>query len=176
MRPAHDDADVVPLARAMHDALGRGVQPVVGARRREPVAAVGVPRIVEHLELGAAGVHRLALLGQVVHDAAVAAGGDAPLEPELEVLELVHGDDVAGRALLHQRAVRGLPALRQRGHPIAAPPVRRAAARMRAPRGSRRRAPRTPRRRRPRCAAGAPAASAAPTAGTSSCRASEPRR
>jgi hypothetical protein len=66
-------------------------------------------------------VDRFACLGCTVEDAAVATGGDLPLEGELEIPELVDGDDVATLADTRQRAVDDLPSLRYVGAAIAAP-------------------------------------------------------
>src|SRR5690606_4486068 len=126
VRPACHDARLVPLAyRVCHVACGR-VEPEVGAGRRQRALTVGVTGIVEHLHLGRGLEDVVRRFGATVEDAAVAAGGDAPLEYQLEVVELVAGHDVAavvGARDECQGAVTHLPGGRQVGPAVAAPGI-----------------------------------------------------
>src|SRR2546426_2891740 len=48
--PVHHETDLVPLTRGLHDAGGRGIQPVVRSGRGEARLAVGMPGVVERSE------------------------------------------------------------------------------------------------------------------------------
>src|SRR5690606_7771372 len=87
----------------------------------------------EHLHLRRVLVDPLRVFAGAEEDAAVAAGRDHPLEGELEVLELVHGDDVATRADPGERAIHDLPALGHALLPVAAPTGRGLAVEEQAP-------------------------------------------
>src|SRR5690606_15211874 len=104
---------------------GRRVQRVVRAGRGERVPTVRMTGVVEHLHLrsalpGLAGVRR-----DAEQDAAVAPFGESPFEAELEVAELLRGQQVAAVTVAHELAAFGLPAGRRRGIVEAAPAVER---------------------------------------------------
>ena len=69
-------------------------------------------RVVLELNLGTGGPRRVALVGHVIHDSAVAAFGNVVVEFQLEPVEFVGGDKVAGvvRIDAGHRAVLYLPA------------------------------------------------------------------
>ena len=104
-----DDLRMVPLAGRLHDLLGRRIDGIDRAGRGERVLAVAVLVVVEDLVLGAGLVGGAPRLGDAVHDAAVAARGDLPVDLELEVAELLDRADVAALAVEHQDAVGHLP-------------------------------------------------------------------
>ena len=122
----------VPLAgrpRGIDRFLGERI----GSRRVEPVEPAGPLRIlargvVQHLHLGS-GVPRLRrIFRDAKHDAAVAAGRNPVIELQLEPVELVGGDDVAGASgCPHERAVDHLPARRDGVGAEGAPALRRLA-------------------------------------------------
>src|SRR5436190_3625348 len=84
-----NDLRMVPLAGRLHDLLGRRIDGIDRAGRGERVLAVAVLVVVGDLVLGAGLVGGAPRLGDAVHDAAVAARGDLPVDLELEVAELL---------------------------------------------------------------------------------------
>lgn len=72
--------------------IGRGLVESI-----EPAATdfVGRLRVILELELGAGGPGSATILGDVIHDAAVAAFGDVVIELEFEPVVFIGGDDIA---------------------------------------------------------------------------------
>src|SRR6185437_3388125 len=113
---ADEEPNVVPLA----DRLGR-VERLAGLRIDrglvklvEPAAANRVLGflVVLELEFRTGGPGGAALVGHVIHDAAVAGFGDIVVKLELEPLELLIGEDVASvmRIDAHQDSILYFPA------------------------------------------------------------------
>src|ERR671915_810119 len=67
--------------------------------------------VVEHLHLRPGVVRLLSFLGDPVEDAAVAAWLHLPLEQQLEVAELVGGDEIPAPANARDRAINHTPAV-----------------------------------------------------------------
>src|SRR6476646_4008604 len=79
--------------------------------------------VVEELIFGRAPVDVIVFLGAMIEDARVSAGAELPVERELEVAELVPGDEVADGSGLRQHAVDDVPAGGQCLGLVAAPGV-----------------------------------------------------
>jgi len=113
---AEDEADMVPLAGGFGGVEGLAGSGVDGwlVESVEPAAALGVGGfgVVFELDFGAGGPGGAAVVGDAIHEAAVAAFGDIVVELDLEPREFVGGDDVAGvmRIDAGERAVLDLPA------------------------------------------------------------------
>src|SRR5437867_10425119 len=120
--PVQRETERVPLTRGFHDVSGRRIQPVVRSGRGEARLAVGMPGVVEDLHLRSTPVNGVVVLARPVEDAAVAIRGDLPFERQLEVLELLGGDDVGRPADPRERAVHHLPS-RWQGVHLPPPPA-----------------------------------------------------
>ena len=113
VRPLRDDARGVPLADRLQVPCRRRIEAVGRGGAGQPRLVVGRFGIVEQLVLGAGGVdavvvglaREIGILDAAVENPAVAGATDAPLELELEVAELILGDQIAGVSVLGQRAV-----------------------------------------------------------------------
>ena len=119
----HDPA-AVPVPDRPGRVLRRRVQGVVRPVR---VRVVGPEGAVADLVLGGVLVDVLGVLGGPVEDAAVAAVRHLPVERQLEVAELLLGDQVAGLLDPDQRPVDRLPAGRDALLLVAPPALRRGA-------------------------------------------------
>ena len=114
VRPCHDEPRIVPFADRPRDIAHRRLQSVIGAGGGQRVLAVRVTGVVEDLHLGSALPHLGADIHHAKDDAAVAAFGDLPLQPQIEIAELVDGDDVAAGSGSRQRSVNHGPTRRRR--------------------------------------------------------------
>ena len=72
--------------------------------------AVRVPGVVQYLHLGPAPVDLRVLLGGPIEDPRVPPRGDLPVEPELEVLELIDGHQVGAVTVVMDGPVQHVPA------------------------------------------------------------------
>src|SRR3989442_2220141 len=84
--PVHHETDLVPLTRGLHDAGGRGIQPLVRSGRGEARLAVGMPRVIEDLHLRSTPVNCVLVLSRPGENAAVAVPVDLPFERQLRDL------------------------------------------------------------------------------------------
>src|SRR6185503_20654552 len=99
----------------------RGVQVVRRARGLQRVLTVGMLRVIEHLHLGRVPIDLVLLFTRAIKDAAVPARLDLPVDRELEVAELVVGDDVATCPDAGKSAVLHFPAVGNRRLAVVAP-------------------------------------------------------
>src|SRR2546429_114256 len=119
-----DEPRRIPFAARVHHAGRRRVQTVRGTRRREPRFAVRVLRIVEHLHFRCVPIDLVAVFARAIENAAVAAGLDFPVDRQLEVPELLVGDDVPPRSDTRESAIPHRPTVGNVLLPII-PPTRR---------------------------------------------------
>jgi hypothetical protein len=73
-----------------------------------------MPGVVQHLHLGSAVPGAPLVLGDPEHDAAIAGLGDLRLESQLEVPELLFGDNITRRRDPRKGAIDDLPSVRHR--------------------------------------------------------------
>src|SRR5262249_3497672 len=88
--------------------------------------------VVEELVFGGAPVDVVVYFRPTIKDAAVAGLTDFPIEAQLEVRELISGDEIPDRAALGERAIGDFPAGRDGLGLVPAPPVERRAIEQRA--------------------------------------------
>ena len=111
---ADDDADLVPFVCWFHHSCGGGVQAERGSGGGKPIPTIRVTRIVEDLHFGPGLIGGLRPFSHPVHDPAVPALRDLPLEHQLEVPVLLCGDEVGALRyasqgpVLHRPTSRGL--------------------------------------------------------------------
>jgi|GEM_PF-3754270 len=99
-----DDPRLVPLAGRADDAARCGIETVVRAGGRQRIQPVGMAGVVDDLHFGGAQEDPFVPFFRAVEDAAAAAGGDLPLERELEIAVLRLDDQVAAGADTRERA------------------------------------------------------------------------
>src|SRR5687767_5651548 len=92
-----------------------------------------MPGVVEHLHLRTGEVGLIALLGHPIEDAAVSARLHLPLERQLEVAELIGGNDVAALPDACERAIHDAPSGGHIGPLVPAPSRGRGTIEQRAP-------------------------------------------
>lgn len=90
-----DEADIVPDASGSDEAGFGRIKAVDRTGGGQVVGSVGMAVVIEDLHFWPGFPGGAAVFGGAVHDAAVAAGGDAPLESEFEATVLLGGADVA---------------------------------------------------------------------------------
>ena len=141
VRTPGDDARGVPLADRFQVSCRRRVDAVGRSRTGEARLVVGGGDVVEQLVLRAGRVNAIVagfarevrVLDAAIENSAVAGVADAPVEFQLEIGELVLGDQIARVPIFRERPVDNLPTVRNGGELVPAPRVNGFAVEQRAP-------------------------------------------
>ena len=90
-----DDARLIPLAQQAGDVLGGRERGITGPRRGQGIEAVEVTLVIEDLILRSGLPDVSLFFGRSVDHATVVALGHLPFPDQLEIIELIDGDDIA---------------------------------------------------------------------------------
>src|SRR2546423_6437046 len=103
----------VPFVSGLDDVRWRWVQRVIASCRSQSAFSIRVTGVVEQLVLGSTPVDMVVFLGSTIEESGVPARTQLPVHRQLEVRELILGDEVFDRAGLGENTIDDPPA---RGH------------------------------------------------------------